>query len=98
MPIPAATAHTPASIIAGPWNEPDIDASTPMVRMPAPLYSRLLRQAQELNAAGLKAYGLLVVYPRHADFPYQAVDVVLMAPYCNRRNEPASRAALPCSG
>ena len=89
MPSPAPTTTA--------WTEP-ITVSAQSIRIPAPLYSRLLRQAQELNAAGLKAYGLLVVYPRHADFPYQAVDVVLMAPYCNRRNEPASRAALPCSG
>ena len=98
MPIPAATAHTPASITAGPWTEPDIDASTPMVRMPAQLYSRLLRQAQDLNAAGLKAYGLLIGDPAHPDFPYQAVDIVLFDPHRNRRNEPANRAAFHAQG
>jgi len=98
MPIPAATAHTTASITAGPWTEPDIDASTPMVRMPAPLYSRLLRQAQDLNAADLKAYGLLIGDPAHPDFPYQAVDIVLFDPHRNRRNEPANRAAFHAQG
>ena len=98
MPIPAATAHTTASITAGPWTEPDIDASTPMVRMPAQLYSRLLRQAQDLNAAGLKAYGLLIGDPAHPDFPYQAVDIVLFDPHRNRRNEPANRAAFHAQG
>jgi proteasome lid subunit RPN8/RPN11 len=98
MPIPAATAHTTASITAGPWTEPDIDASTPMVRMPAQLYSRLLRQAQDLNAAGLKAYGLLIGDPAHPDFPYQAVDIVLFDPHRNRRNEPANRTAFHAQG
>ncbi len=98
MPIPAATAPTTASITAGPWTEPDIDASTPMVRMPAQLYSRLLRQAQDLNAAGLKAYGLLIGDPAHPDFPYQAVDIVLFDPHRNRRNEPANRAAFHAQG
>ena len=98
MPIPAATAHTTASITAGPWTEPDIDPSTPTVRMPAPLYARLLRQAQDLNAAGLKAYGLLIGDPAHPDFPYQAVDIVLFDPHRNRRNEPANRAAFHAQG
>ena len=94
MPIPAAS----ASITAGPWIEPDIDLPVPMIRMPAPLYSQLLGRAQDLNAAGLKAFGLLIGDPRHPHFPYQAVDVVLFDPHRNRRNEPANRAAFHGQG
>lgn len=90
MPTPAAT--------AAPRTEPAIDLSAPTIRMPAPLYSRLLRQAQDLNAAGLKAYGLLIGDPAHPDFPYQAVDVALFDPHRNRRNEPANRAAFHAQG
>ena len=43
MPIPAA------SITATPWTVPDTDRSAPTIRMPAPLYSRLLRRAQDLK-------------------------------------------------
>lgn len=90
MPIPVPTAT--------PGTEPDTDPSAPTIRMPAPLYSRLLRQAQDLNAAGLKAYGLLIGDPAHPDFPYQAVDVALFDPHRNRRNEPANRAAFHAQG
>jgi hypothetical protein len=48
--------------------------------MPAPPYSQLVRQAQDLNAAGLMAYGLLIGDPRHPAFPYQAVDAMLFDP------------------
>ena len=94
MPIPTAT----ASITAGPWIEPHIELSAPMIRMPAPLYSHLLGRAQDLNAAGLKAFGLLIGDPRHPHFPYQAVDVVLFDPHRNRRNEPANQAAFHGQG
>jgi proteasome lid subunit RPN8/RPN11 len=90
MPIPVPTAT--------PGTEPDTDPSAPTIRMPAPLYSRLLRRAQDLHAAGLKAYGLLVGDPAHPDFPYQAVDVALFDPHRNRRNEPANRAAFHAQG
>ena len=53
---------------------------------------------EDLNAAGLKAYGLLIGDPRHPDFPYQAVDVTLFDPHRNRRNEPANRAAFHAQG
>ena len=89
MPSPAPTTTA--------WTEP-VTVSVQSIRMPAPLYSRLLRRAQELNTAGLKAYGLLVGNPRHADFPFQAVDVVLFDPYRNRRNEPGNRAAFHAQG
>ena len=94
MPIPTAS----GSITAEPWIEPDIDLSVPMIRMPARLYSQLLGRAQALNAAGLKAFGLLIGDPRHPHFPYQAVDVVLFDPNRNRRNEPANRAAFHGQG
>ena len=70
MPSPAPTITA--------WTEP-VTVSVQSIRMPAPLYSRLLRQAQELNAAGLKAYGLLVGNPRHADlgFPSYRGDIAL---------------------
>jgi proteasome lid subunit RPN8/RPN11 len=66
--------------------------------MPADLYSRLLRQAQELNRAGLKAYGLLVGDPHQPGFPHRAVDVVVLDPRRNRRNDPAHRAAFHAQG
>ena len=68
------------------------------VRMPVDLYSRLLHRAQELNAAGLKAFGLLAGDPRQPGFPFRAVDVVVLDPYRNRRNEPGNRAAFHAQG
>jgi proteasome lid subunit RPN8/RPN11 len=68
------------------------------VQMPADLYARLLGQAQELHAVGLKAYGLLIGDPRHPGFPYRAVDVVMLDPHRNRRNDPANRAAFHAQG
>ena len=75
--------------------------SSPTVRavqMPAEVYARLLGQAQELHAAGLKAFGLLVGDPRKPGFPFRAVDVVLLDPHRNRRNDPANRAAFHAQG
>lgn len=40
------------------------DPAPRAVRMSEELYSRLVRQAQELNRAGLKAYGLLAGDPQ----------------------------------
>ena len=71
---------------------------TPAVHMPEHLHSRLVRQAQELNRAGLKAYGLLAGDPRQPGFPYRAVDVVVLDPRRNRRNDPAHRAAFHAQG
>lgn len=68
------------------------------VQMPAELYSRLLHRAQMLNANGLKAYGLLVGDPSDPAFPYRAVDVVVLDPHQNRRNEPGHRAAFHAQG
>jgi len=86
-----------------------LDATTPAdtnrahsmpraVHMPAELYSRLVRQAQELNRAGLKAFGLLAGDPRQPGFPHRAVDVVVLDPQRNRRNDPAHRAAFHAQG
>jgi len=83
---PAAFAHP-----AHPW-------APQAVQMPAELHSRLLRRAQELNAAGLKAYGLLVGDPRDPAFPFRAVDVVVLDPHRNRRNQPDHRAAFHAQG
>ena len=74
------------------------DTSAAMIRMRAPLYSRLLRQAREFNDAGLKAYGMLIGDPGHPGFPYHAVDVVIFDPHRNRRNEPGNRAAFHAQG
>lgn len=68
------------------------------VHMPAGLYSRLVRHAQELNRAGLKAYGLLGGDPRQPGFPHRAVDAVVLDPQRNRRNDPAHRAAFHAQG
>jgi len=68
------------------------------VHLPADLHEHLLRRSQELNAAGLKAYGLLVGDPGDPGFPYHAVDVVMFDPHRNRRNEPANRAAFHAQG
>lgn len=73
-------------------------STLPAIHMPADLYARLLRQAQELNAAGLKAFGLLIGDPRDPGFPYRAVDVVILDPRRNRRNDPANRAAFHAQG
>lgn len=66
--------------------------------MPAELYMRVLSRALELNAAGLKAYGLLVGDPHRPGFPFRAVDVVVLDPHRNRRNEPGNRAAFHAQG
>lgn len=66
--------------------------------MPERLYSRLVRQAQALNGAGLKAYGLLAGDPDQPGFPHRAADAVVFDPRRNRRNEPAHRAAFHAQG
>jgi len=66
--------------------------------MPAELYSRLVRQAQQLNRAGLKAYGLLAGDPHQSGFPHHAVDVVVLDPQRSRRNDPTNRAAFHAQG
>ena len=73
-------------------------AETGVVEMPARLCRRLLREAQDLHAAGLKAFGLLVGNPAALGHPFRPVDVVLFDPRRNRRNEPANRAAFHAQG
>ncbi|HEY5881929.1 MAG TPA: Mov34/MPN/PAD-1 family protein [Nakamurella sp.] len=79
----------------------DTNHANPMpraVHMPAELYSRLVRRAQDLNRAGLKAYGLLAGDPRQPGFPHRAVDVVVLDPQRNQRNDPGHRAAFHAQG
>jgi len=71
---------------------------TDVIEMPAHLCRRLLRRAQDLHAAGLKAFGLLVGDPAAAGHPFRAIDVVMFDPRRNRRNEPATRAAFHAQG
>ncbi|HEY6747730.1 MAG TPA: hypothetical protein VI357_18690 [Mycobacteriales bacterium] len=68
------------------------------VEMPALLCRRLLRQAQDLHAAGWKGFGLLVGDPARPGHPFRPVDVVVFDPRRNRRNEPANRAAFHAQG
>jgi proteasome lid subunit RPN8/RPN11 len=84
--------------IPTPFADDALNRAPSAVQMPAELYSRLLRRAQMLNATGLKAYGLLVGDPRDQAFPYRAVDVVVLDPHQNRRNEPRNRAAFHAQG
>lgn len=66
--------------------------------IPAPLYTDLLRQAQDLHAAGLKGYGLLLGDPADPQFPYHAVDVIVFDPRRNRRNDRDYQAAFHAQG
>jgi proteasome lid subunit RPN8/RPN11 len=84
--------------IPTPFADDALNWAPSAVQMPAELYSRLLHRAQMLNAMGLKAYGLLVGDPRDPAFPYRAVDVVVLDPHQNRRNEPSNRAAFQAQG
>lgn len=68
------------------------------VHMPAHLYARLVRQSQLLHRAGLKAYGLLAGDPNRPGFPYHAVDLAVLDPQRNRRNQPSHRAAFHAQG
>lgn len=71
---------------------------TDVVTMPARLYTELLRQAQDLHAAGLKGYGLLLGDPADPHFPYSATDVIIFDPRRNRRNDPAFQPAFHAQG
>jgi len=90
-----ATVHT---VCTDPSEKNRADPKPRAVHMTEDLYSRLVRQAQDLNRAGLKAYGLLAGDPRQPGFPYRAVDVVVLDPQRNRRNDPAHRAAFHAQG
>ena len=72
--------------------------STGAVTMPAGLCGLLLRRAQELHAAGLKGFGLLVGDPSAPGHPFRPLDVVLFDPRRNRRNDPGNRAAFHAQG
>jgi len=87
-----------STLIPTPFTDCALDRAPSAVQMPAELYSRLLRRAQMLNATGLKAYGMLIGDPRDPAFPYRAVDVVVLDPHQNRRNEPGNRAAFHAQG
>jgi len=71
---------------------------TDTATIPGALFATLLRRAQDLHTAGLKAYGLLLGDPTDPRFPYQAVDVVIFDPRRNRRNDSAYRAAFHAQG
>ncbi|HEY5846691.1 MAG TPA: hypothetical protein VIT42_07875 [Microlunatus sp.] len=66
--------------------------------IPATLYTDLLRQAQDLHAAGLKGYGLMLGDPADPHFPYRAVDMVMFDPSRNRRNDRAYQPAFHAQG
>lgn len=74
------------------------DHAAEVATIPASLYTDLLRRAQDLHAAGLKAYGLLLGDPADPQFPYRAVDAVVFDPQRNRRNDHAYRAAFHAQG
>ena len=69
-----------------------------VVTIPAPLYTDLLRQAQDLHTAGLKGYGLILADPADPHFPYRAVDMVVFDPRRNRRNDRAYQPAFHAQG
>lgn len=74
------------------------DRTADAVTMPTTLYTDLLRQAQDLHAAGLKGYGLLLGDPSDPRFPYRAVDMVVFDPSRNRRNDRAYQPAFHAQG
>jgi proteasome lid subunit RPN8/RPN11 len=74
------------------------DLTTDGVTMPATLYADLLRQAQDLHAAGQKGYGLILGDPADPRFPYRAVDIVVFDPSRNRRNDGAYQPAFHAQG
>ena len=94
MLTPSSTARSPHI----PLEQSAPTESTGVVTMPAELYRRLLRRAQELHAAGLKGFGLLVGDPSAQGHPFRPTDVVLFDPRRNRRNEPHNRAAFHAQG
>ena len=81
-----ATPPTPAAFDTG------------IIEMPAAVCHRLLRQAQDYHAAGLKAFGLLLGDPQAPRHPFQALDYVMFDPHRNRRNDPAHRSAFHAQG
>ena len=75
-----------------------VDTTTEVALIPRSLCSGLLKTAQDLHAAGLKAFGLLLGDPTDPMFPFRAVDVVVFDPRRNRRNDPAYQPAFHAQG
>jgi hypothetical protein len=75
-----------------------VAAVTATVEIPAHLCSSLLRTAEQLHAANLKAFGLLLGDPADSRYPFRAVDVTVFDPLRNRRNDPAYRTAFHAQG
>jgi proteasome lid subunit RPN8/RPN11 len=69
-----------------------------IVEMPPAVCQRLLRQAQDVNAAGLKGFGLLLGDPQMPGHPFQVVHFVMFDPHRNRRNDPDYRSAFHAQG
>jgi proteasome lid subunit RPN8/RPN11 len=66
--------------------------------MPAEVCLRFVREAQRVQAAGIKSYGLLVAEPSTPGYPFRATDVVFLDAHRNRRNEPGNRAVFEAQG
>ncbi len=73
-------------------------APCPEVRLPEPLFARLLGTTTAVHAAGLKSFGLLLADPADPRYPFVATDVAFFDPRRNRRNDPAMRAAFEAQG
>ena len=75
-----------------------IDTTAEVAMIPRSVCTGLLRKAQDLHAAGLKAFGLLLGDPTDPLFPFRAVDVVVFDPRRNRRNDPDYQPAFHAQG
>jgi proteasome lid subunit RPN8/RPN11 len=64
--------------------------------LPAEVCLALLSQADNVQRAGLKSFGLFVAEPTHS--PYEPTGVVFLDPRGNRRNDPRHRAAFHAQG
>ena len=73
-------------------------APCPEVRLPEPVFARLLGTTAAVHAAGLKSFGLLLADPADPRYPFVATDVAFFDPTRNRRNDPAMRAAFEAQG
>jgi proteasome lid subunit RPN8/RPN11 len=68
------------------------------VTMSTTVYTELIRRCQDLHAAGLKGYGLLLSDPTDPLFPYRVSDVIVFDAQRNRRNDPAYQPAFHAQG
>ena len=68
------------------------------IRLPGPLFDRIVATTTAVHAAGLKSFGLLLADPLDPAFPFTASDVVFFDPTRNRRNDPALRSAFEAQG